>query len=1279
MTTDPLPTSMSFGVVTALPKEIAAMRTMLDDVEDYVSAAGRVYVVGTVPAKGAGVHRIAVVLGDQGNNAASYWATVLTEDFPEVHAVLMVGIAGAIPHPMKPERHVRLGDIVVSGEGGVVQYDFVKDHGQHLEPRFPPRPPDAKLLQAAQRLRAGELAGKSPWIPFIGRAAHLPEVMRPPLGDDRLAHSVERERWIDHPQDRRRAGEPNVFIGTIACANRLLKNPVLRDEIRDCYGVLAVEMEGSGVAEVTWQKTMGYLIVRGTCDYCDGNKGDAWQGHASVLAAAYTRALLEETPPVPPRQFARQVRLAAPTDGGLRRIAHGLLDSGAPPSLLALFPDAAPKARDALLGLEKSRRVLSSATSSHDDTKRTTAQELIAEGGRHLILAPPGSGKTFALWHGARDGLDAGTVFPLYLPMATFDSWSDAKSAIAESADGIDVMAVLRDGRVRIILDGWTEFRTAHPNEVATCIRALASSHVVANGRRGSVGPAGFEVWELQAFSPATVSAAVSAVYPAQPVPHGNLGELLRLPLALALHLLLGGNDRLPGQLLSSLHNHLSRDLPSSFTDVLSRAIADIELSGGVRSTARLLAEIRERGRTAGIPDPEQLLERLGTLDTRRAAVVPLHDLYWSWLAGRGILREAQVEEALSALSTRESIQLALESGEIARAPDAESAITDDIVLAEHLSRSIRREGKARDRVQDQIAAMMSDSRLAVKARGALAGIGSEREDLFRRALEIVTELRDAGVYLPALRDAILPERLFGHRGIVAEWYGAHGSDLIADALAERGGPEWSPWVHQLVNEGKMALPSAVGILLACEGRLTPWTSRHLGVLLDDGREMHRLRAVAKRGTNIDLARLLAEQFEKHLGKNDSRFLEVRDVFVGCGDDPVFERLLERFPTLPGHAQTLLGYTITARGEPWLGRFQKTAVEKCPHSDHHELLSQPSQDIDEATARRWIEAGFAHLGWRVLAVRNVPNIARELVDALPSSFDGLHDVAPLYAMRYLEKAPPDLVDEIWSRLSGNIQPKLMDQVLSALAAIRPVGVPSMAGRLAENPTFLPTFHLLRYLHHLQKWEAETSLQLRVSTEGRTMGLLEWLLADRLKSDREDTFLRLHLKAFSGRIMPVLLEWFDTGDEHAFSLIKTAGSVSVFHEGVVSRLLSTGEAALIAKLFTDCLDTFPEEVLMRLVEANPDDRELVRGIAERPSPAHARVHVALAKRVLNKPLDVWALRDLARIFSIHPKASRRELVDAASAQAPDRIWFIREIENATKQLLLTEVGAWRDAF
>jgi hypothetical protein len=103
---------------------------------------------------------------------------------------------------------------------------------------------------------------------------------------------------IVHPKDPgRKRGKPRVFSGPIGSANNLLKNPIKRDQLRDEFGVKAIEMEGSGIADATWHEAVVYLVVRGICDYCDSKKSDDWQNHAAIVAAAYTRALLEGLSP----------------------------------------------------------------------------------------------------------------------------------------------------------------------------------------------------------------------------------------------------------------------------------------------------------------------------------------------------------------------------------------------------------------------------------------------------------------------------------------------------------------------------------------------------------------------------------------------------------------------------------------------------------------------------------------------------------------------------------------------------------------------------------------------------------------------------------------------------------------------------------------------------------------------------------------------------------------------------------------------------------------------
>ncbi len=293
----------TIGIITALPKEYVAVKALIaDGQETFVPGVRGLqrYLVGRVPAANGAEHVVvAALLTDMGNNSAAIRATLLLEHFQGVRSILMGGIAGGIPQPGKASEHVRLGDIVVSDRNGVVQYDLDKETISETVHRHPPRPPSASLLNGVRHLEVAALEGRRPWEPFIAEAARhrSPRVKRPPDASDVLVSTDDPHRVVPHPRDSQRQKRmPRVFSGAIASANKLLKNPAKRDALRDQFGVKAVEMEGSGIADATWTHDSGYLVIRSICDYCDANKGDRWQDYAAVVAAAYMRALLEVMP-----------------------------------------------------------------------------------------------------------------------------------------------------------------------------------------------------------------------------------------------------------------------------------------------------------------------------------------------------------------------------------------------------------------------------------------------------------------------------------------------------------------------------------------------------------------------------------------------------------------------------------------------------------------------------------------------------------------------------------------------------------------------------------------------------------------------------------------------------------------------------------------------------------------------------------------------------------------------------------------------------------------------
>jgi len=126
-------------------------------------------VIGTIPAFGGGVHWIALCQVRAGNNLAGIRASMLKMEFPSIEHMIMVGIAGGAPDPENADRHVRLGDVVVSNAHGVVQYDFIRDDPTALEHRHPPRPPSARILDADAAIERAEARGTALLEPFLAR------------------------------------------------------------------------------------------------------------------------------------------------------------------------------------------------------------------------------------------------------------------------------------------------------------------------------------------------------------------------------------------------------------------------------------------------------------------------------------------------------------------------------------------------------------------------------------------------------------------------------------------------------------------------------------------------------------------------------------------------------------------------------------------------------------------------------------------------------------------------------------------------------------------------------------------------------------------------------------------------------------------------------------------------------------------------------------------------------------------------------------------------------
>jgi nucleoside phosphorylase len=282
-------------IVTALPKEFQAFKDLMQDDPRYDPALGSEKI--QFPHYKLGNMDIVLAMSSMGNNFSSAIATKMLEKYPSIEQIIMVGIAGGIPNIEKPDKHIRLGDIVVSGEKGIIQYDMGKQTSNGFEHNFSPRPVSALLLRNAIVLV--EDKGKNEFE-FWEKLDSL-------LKKDRVKY-MRREQGIldDTPWIKESTVElpkapegynnnrPRVHIGAIASSNLVLKDAKERNKlIQDFPSVKAVEMEASGLADASWLHGKDCFVIRGICDYCNPSKHKEWQEYAAAAAAAFAIDLIK--------------------------------------------------------------------------------------------------------------------------------------------------------------------------------------------------------------------------------------------------------------------------------------------------------------------------------------------------------------------------------------------------------------------------------------------------------------------------------------------------------------------------------------------------------------------------------------------------------------------------------------------------------------------------------------------------------------------------------------------------------------------------------------------------------------------------------------------------------------------------------------------------------------------------------------------------------------------------------------------------------------------------
>lgn len=303
---DVQPYQVTVGIVTALPVEERAMQSLVERRRRHREPNDRnSYWVGVVPSAEPDLpHNVALVMMPRdGTQSAATCCANMLRTFPNIRAVIMTGIAGGIPRPEQPAKHVRLGDVVVAVDG-IVNYASVRQERETTRLRQPQGSGLVSnwFLNAVRDLQVMAEEGDRPWERWLDAEVSTTARLfaRPPESTDVLHVRSLRTNHPPRPSPGPPKGLPWVHYGLVGSADMLMVDEDFRDRLaREHPDMRAIEMEGAGIATSTAAFDRTWFMVRGVVDYCeDAGKSDLWHPYASYAAAAYVRTLLETAPPV---------------------------------------------------------------------------------------------------------------------------------------------------------------------------------------------------------------------------------------------------------------------------------------------------------------------------------------------------------------------------------------------------------------------------------------------------------------------------------------------------------------------------------------------------------------------------------------------------------------------------------------------------------------------------------------------------------------------------------------------------------------------------------------------------------------------------------------------------------------------------------------------------------------------------------------------------------------------------------------------------------------------
>ncbi|XP_076391918.1 uncharacterized protein LOC100878833 isoform X4 [Megachile rotundata] len=248
--------------------------------------------------------------------AAGNTTTRLLGTFQKVDFVFLTGIGGGVPHYTDYNKHVRLGDVVISYPAPLnKKYIYVycesaktNESGDYHFETKDYCPPNLYLQEIAANLRDQSENEPNPtWQTYLKEGLDVlsnqteHDFKAPSPESDKLYMAIGERDVIEvaHPTapsdtvNKRTDGCPRIHLAPVASGRHISRDDQLRQKFATRFGALAFDAEMDAVVEsILGNCRESFAVIRGISDYKDGSRTKEWQPYASLAAASVMKSII---------------------------------------------------------------------------------------------------------------------------------------------------------------------------------------------------------------------------------------------------------------------------------------------------------------------------------------------------------------------------------------------------------------------------------------------------------------------------------------------------------------------------------------------------------------------------------------------------------------------------------------------------------------------------------------------------------------------------------------------------------------------------------------------------------------------------------------------------------------------------------------------------------------------------------------------------------------------------------------------------------------------------